>query len=361
MDSYRANLMPLKVTYDDDLIRLLSKANEKYTEYKVKLSNLKFNSLFFLKSLIKTESLMSSRIEGTNTEINDLYYLDYLEFNDDNKEIMNLEKLLLDITNNINSKNDFKINIESVCNMHKILLESTRGSNKKPGEIRTVQNWIGPKGCDIEHATFVPPNPEEVVMLLENLFDFCTDDYCYADAFINVAISHAQFETIHPYHDGNGRIGRALIPIELALLKGDGLLLFLSEVFEIYKPSYQNALMDYRNGRVLEYLKFFINCIVEQCNSFIYKLDTIISYYEKDYNLILEQGNNTLLKMMPSLVKNIVFTKSDIQKDLDEHINTISRNLKTLIDLGILTSEKRGRNVVYRYEKIYNIFINDYN
>ena len=158
--------------------------------------------------------------------------------------------------------------------MHKILLDSVRGNNKEPGKVRDVQNWIGPKGCTIEEAIFVPPIPEEVPILLDNLFNYMNDLYVYP-LFINMAISHSQFETTHAYRDGNGRLGRALIPIQLAMLTHEEPILFLSEVIELYKPSYHKYLNESRNGNMLGFIKFFLQCIIEQCNNYIAKINII--------------------------------------------------------------------------------------
>ena len=104
--------------------------------------------------------------------------------------------------------------------MHKILLNSIRGCKRSPGSIRTIQNWIGSSWSTIEDAIFVPPVPEDVPALLDNLFKYMNDVYI-DPIFVNLAISHSQFETIHPYRDGNGRVGRALIPIQLGILVQD--------------------------------------------------------------------------------------------------------------------------------------------
>ena len=129
-----------------------------------------------------------------------------------------------------------KIDIGLVNDMHRIILDSVRGSEKSPGQIRTTQNWIGPRGAGIENATFIPPAPEEVYMLLQNLYDYMNDEFI-DPILINVALSHVQFETIHAYRDGNGRLGRALIPVQMAMLDQSEPMLYMSEILELYKPS----------------------------------------------------------------------------------------------------------------------------
>ena len=225
MNPIKVKKLPLEYKLDKELINLISEANLKFGEYKSNLKNSQFDSRFFLDSIVLSESLKSTQIEGTQISQDDMYYLKYMPKTDDNLEIQNLKEVI-DFAK-IRLKEDNKIDIKFINDIHKILLNSVRGNEKDPGHIRTTQNWIGPKGCTIEEATFIPPIPEEVPILLDNLFEYMNDAYI-DPIFINLAISHSQFETIHAYRDGNGRLGRALIPIQLSFLTEEEPILFLS-------------------------------------------------------------------------------------------------------------------------------------
>ena len=207
MEPLKANLLPIKYEIDKDLLRLIAEANEKYGEYKSNLKNSQFDSRFFLDSIILSESLKSTQIEGTQISQDDMFFLKYMPRNDDNLEIQNL-KMVIEYSKEY-LKNNKEINTKFLNDLHKILLNSVRGEEKEPGKIRTIQNWIGPKNCPIEEAIFVPPIPEDVPTLLNNLFEYMNNAYI-DPIFINMAISHSQFETIHAYRDGNGRLGRAM-------------------------------------------------------------------------------------------------------------------------------------------------------
>ena len=283
MKPFKVEKLPINYNIDKELLSLIAEANQKYGEYKSNLKNSKFDSRFFLDSIILSESLKSTQIEGTQISQDDMYYLKYMPQTDDTSEIQNLKKVIEYAKENLKSTQ--KIDIKFLNAIHKILLNSVRGNNKEPGKIRNIQNWIGPKGCTIEEAVFVPPVPEEVPSLLDNLFAYMNDLYM-DPIFINMAISHSQFETIHAYRDGNGRLGRALIPIQLALLTDEEPILFLSEVIELYKPSYHKYLNESRNGNMLGFIKFFLQCIIEQCNSNIAKINRIQKIYEEDMVLI---------------------------------------------------------------------------
>jgi len=187
-----------------------------------------------------------------------MYYLKYMPKTDDNLEIKNLKRVI-EYSKNYLKVND-EINIKFLNDIHKILLDSVRGHEKEPGKIRNNQNWIRPKWCTIEEAIFVPLIPEEVPILLENLFEYMNNAYI-DPLFINLMISHLQFETIHAYKDGNGRLGRALFPIQLALLTEEEPILFLSEIIELYKSSYHKFLNESRKGNMIGFIKFFCNAL----------------------------------------------------------------------------------------------------
>ena len=354
MEPFKASKLPIQYSMDKELLSLISEANEKYGEYKSDLKNSKFDSKFFLDSIILSESLKSTQIEGTQISQDEMYYLKYMPKTDETSEIQNLKKVI-DYSKEFIKNND-KLDIKKLNEMHKILLDSVRGNNKEPGKIRNVQNWIGPKGCTIEEAIFVPPTPEEVPILLDNLFNYMNDLYI-DPLFINMAISHTQFETIHAYRDGNGRLGTALIPIQLALFTNEEPILFLSEVIELYKPSYHKYLNESRNGNMLGFIKFFLQCIIEQCNNYIAKINRIQKIYEKDMRLIESLNSNAVYRIMPAIMHQIVFTKKEIEEESGVSRNTVSTLIDKLEEIGIIVSDSTYAKLGYRYNEIYNVFV----
>lgn len=355
MEPFKAKSLPIEYNIDKELLHLLGEANLKYGEYKSMINGLKFDAGLFLDSLLLTESYKSTQIEGTSVSQDELYYLRFEKNVDENREIINLKKAVEYAYNQIQT--DRYIDYELVNQMHRILLDSVRGENKTPGKIRDTQNWIAPRGVGIENATFVPPIPEEVYGLLINLYEYMKDEYV-DPMFINLAIAHAQFETIHAYKDGNGRLGRALIPIQLSKFEGTEPILFLSEVFELYRPSYQRYLMAYRFGSITTYLTFFMQCVVEQCNSYIYKLKQITQIYEEDMKRISDIRGESIYKIMPVIMKQVVFTKKEVQDESGVSINVVSNIINKLLDMGIIEKDftvmKRG----FCYRRIYNVFVN---
>ena len=241
--------MLLEYKIDKEMLRLIAEANVKYGEYKSLLNTLEFDAGFFLDSIILNESYKSTQIEGTQISQDEMYYLKYMKKTDDNQEIQNLKRTIEYAGAYL--KSGKQICYELVNEMHKIILDSVRGSQKTPGKIRTTQNWIGPRGCAMENATFIPPIPEEVYGLLMNLYEYMNDEFI-DPLLVNVALSHMQFETIHAYKDGNGRLGRALIPVQMSMLDHSTPILYMSEILELYKPSYQRHLMECRRGNAAD-------------------------------------------------------------------------------------------------------------
>lgn len=301
-----------------------------------------------------TDSFKSTQIEGTQVSQDEMYYLNYMPENDDNKEIRNLKRTVEYASEQILSGN--KIDINLINKMHSIILDSVRGSNRNPGQIRDSQNWIGPRGCTIETATFVPPAPSEVYGLLLNLCEYMNNEFI--DPFlVNVAISHAQFETIHAYKDGNGRLGRAIIPIQMAMLDESVPILYLSEILELYKPAYQRNLMELRRGNILGYLKFFMQVVIDQCSNYIVKILRINQIYEEDLEKIKAIKGNSVYQIMPLIMKQIVFTKKEMQNISGLSEQTVSRVINQLIDLNVIIKDSTVMKKGYRYQRVYEVFI----
>ena len=308
MEPYKASKLPIEYKIDKEMLRLIADANQKYGQYKSLLNTLEFDASFFLDSVLLSESYKSTQIEGTQISQDEMYYLKYMEQTDDNKEIQNLKNTIEYAYDRIKKGN--KLSLEFINDMHRKVMDSVRGAEKNPGQIRTTQNWIGPRGVGIDGATFVPPKPEDIHELLINLYDYMNDAFI-DPLFVNIAISHAQFETIHAYKDGNGRLGRAIIPIQMAMLDEEKPILYMSEILEFYKPSYQRYLMESRKGNMAGFIKFFLQCVIDQCNGYIYRIEKIKQIYKEDMKKVEVIKGSSVYKIMPIIMKG---AKSNIIK-----------------------------------------------
>lgn len=352
MNPYIAKKMPLEYDIDKELLILTSEANSRYGEYKAALNTLELDASYFLDSLLLTESYKSTQIEGTQVTQDEMFYLKYLKKTDDNKEIQNLKEAI----GYAEGKLKDGISYDLVNEMHRILLDSVRGAAKNPGKIRDTQNWIGSAGSTMESATFIPPSPEYVYPSLLDLYRYMNNRFL--DPYlINVALSHAQFETIHAYKDGNGRLGRAIIPVQMAYLDESHPIMFLSEILELYKPSYQRNLMELRRGNVTGFLKFFMQCIIDQCSNYIYKINRVKTVYQEDMETIKKIKGNTIYKLMPVIKKQIVFTKKELVDASGVSVNMVSSLVKQLVELQILMPDSSVMKRGYRHQRIYEIFV----
>ena len=351
---HKCNILPLDIEYTDKMIRLLYEASVKYGEYKGKLDLSGIDKHYFLMSIIKKDSYKSTQIEGTSIPESELFTIEYKkETSDDYKEIINYIQAIKYGTKKI--KEDGKISIELINNMHKLLLSSVRGEKKNPGDIRKIQNWIGPNGKGIESATFIPPVPGEVLDLLSNLTEYMNNSYNVPD-LIALAITHAQFETIHPYLDGNGRLGRALIPLQLAVISDDEPILFISEIIEQYKPSYERGLTNSRRGKINDFIEFFLQCVIDQSYSYSRRIEMIDSLKSKDLEQIFSLiKNENAIKLYNLLLEKVVITSNLVVEYLNVSIQTARVYINSLIRINIL--KKVPNEHRYVYTELFDIFV----
>jgi Fic family protein len=257
-----SNLPPTPEILIDDI--LSNKMNEAY-HLLGKLdgiSRLIPNRDLFISIYVRKEALLSSQIEGTQATLDDIFD-PHLEqnLNLDVEEVIQYLKAL----NHANSLLEkLPISIRFIKEIHLVLLSSSRGMEKEPGELRRTQNWIGPKGSSLKNSKFIPPNIHDMMDSLSNL-EYYIHQEDRANALIKIALIHYQFETIHPFLDGNGRLGRLLISI---LLKHYGLLeadtLYLSYYLKRNRIEYYDRLMDVRlKGYYEAWISFFIEGIIE--------------------------------------------------------------------------------------------------
>lgn len=174
---------------------------------------------------------------------------------------------------------------------------------------------------------------------------------------VYIALSHAQFETVHAYKDGNGRLGRALIPVQMAILDEAKPILFMSEILELYKPFYQRNLMDLRRGNVTGFLKFFMQCVIDQCTNYVYKIERVKSIYKEDMETIKAIKGASVYKIMPVIKNQIVFTKKELIDASGVSVNIVSKIVDQLVDLKVLVPDSSVMKKGYRYKRIYDIFV----
>lgn len=306
-----------------------------------------------------TESVQSTRIEGTQTTLDEVMEAEAVqrEGSVDVQEVLNYQKAL-DLGINIAIRNDYPLSTSLLKDIHKEILYRARGASRNPGEFRTNQNWIGSETGGIENAQYVPPIAARVPELMGNLDKFINEPNDKFHPLIMAGIIHAQFESIHPFLDGNGRVGRLLISLFLLKEKvcGDHIV-FVSEELERNKFKYYSLLNNLRTEqpRWFDWLVFFLKSISNQAQNEIFKAKKIfhlLDFYTKN-KTIMESMNG--YKILLQVFSNPVFTAKNIQQELNISNATVNKWLKYFVEKGIIYPNNKKRGIVYRNYELMDI------
>jgi len=318
---------------------------------------------FFIKMHITKEATVSSKIEGTQTSFEEALKQEE-EINPEKRDDWNEVNAYIRATHQaMEEMQSLPISNRLIKLTHKTLLKSARGKEKKPGEYRVSQNWIGPS---LKHAVFIPPIHEEIPKLMKDLEQFVHSEMMripiHIPHLIKIAMIHYQFETIHPFLDGNGRIGRLLIT--LYLLDKEILqkpTLYLSDFFERNRRDYYENLMLVRTKNdMLNWLQFFLQGIIETADSSIdsfQKIITLRNDIELNKLILLGRKQADAKRLINELYKHPVQNGKQIAQKLDIAPSTANRLIKDFMELGIL-KELTGfsRNRLFAFEKYIGLF-----
>lgn len=319
------------------------------------------NPDLFVTMYVKHEAVLSSQIEGTQSTLEDV-----LEFEAGKKGQASVEEVK-EVVNYVRAMNHgisrlkagFPLSLRLIREIHGHLLDGVRGGTKAPGEFRTTQNWIGPAGSTLNNADYIPPAPTDMQVALDNLERFLHERE-QAPTLVHCAVSHAQFETIHPFLDGNGRVGRLLITLllcERGVLQQP--LLYLSYYFKAYRAEYYDRLTAIRTGGDWEgWIKFFLRGVHLVSRAATDAAREILDLRERHRGAL--QDASAPAKQFVLLDKLFEYPLISIEQaagHIGSTFNTASKYLQQLEDLGIVreTSGQR-RNRSFRYDAYLGVF-----
>lgn len=308
----------------------------------------------FLYMYVRKEALLSSQIEGTQSSFSDLLLFEAKEAPgvplDDVEEVSHYVAAMNHALERLHG--GFPLSLRLIRETHGILLSGGRGANKMPGEFRTSQNWIG--GSRPGNAAFVPPPPNQVTECMGLLEKFLLDDPVKTPLLIKAALAHVQFETIHPFLDGNGRIGRLLITL---LLCAEGALaqpmLYLSLYFKTHRDAYYSLLHRVRSeGAWEDWLDFFLAGVIDTTEQAARSAQRILELFRNDHERIEQLGRAaaSALRLHQALQEKVILSIPGAAKRLGLSQPTITASMRHLEKLGILremTGRKRKKLYVY--------------
>lgn len=341
---------PLKI--DDELAKKLAQASLLIA----RLDGLAYtlpNTELFISMYVKKEALLSSQIEGTQASLEDIFEFESgvkVSNIGDVEEVVNYIKAL---NHGIQRLKDLPMSLRLVRELHSILLHQTRGQEKTPGEFKRSQNWIGSGGSTLQDAVFVPPPADVSLEAMGDLERYMHDDSSMPD-LIKCALIHYQFETIHPFLDGNGRVGRLLITLYL-FWKGivEKPLLYLSYFFKKNRQEYYDRLMMVRNtGNYEQWVSFFLDGVIQTSESAIDNTKKILELHHEHQELLWQRKISSpfAIMLLNRLFYTPIFSISDVETMFDVSYPTASHLIHQFVDAGIvreITGKKRAKRFVY--------------
>ena len=349
------------ISLSNELVSKLIDANKKLSMLEGLSSRIP-NIDLFVSMYVRKEALLSSQIEGTQCTLDDIF----------NPNIENNTNLnVSDVVNYIKATEYALNRLQSLplCNRliketHAVLMEGVRGQEKSPGEFRYSQNWIGGQGSTIRNARYIPPNPLDMQTAMSDLEKYMNSDDSL-DPLIQAALIHYQFETIHPFLDGNGRVGRLLITLflmEKHLLSRP--VLYVSYFLKINRIEYYDRMTQVRvSGDYEQWVIFFLEALSNSANDAIRTIDKLTTLHNKSLSLfddLSKRQKTNVLKVFNYIESNPII---DIQKTADSlkmSYNTASKIVSLLVEKGILQqTDKSGKARIFSYSEYLDVLRKD--
>ncbi|MHB1680920.1 MAG: Fic family protein [bacterium] len=353
----------------EPLIELIGKANRSIGLFQGTLKAI-VNSDLLLSPLTVKEAVLSSKIEGTQATLQEVLLFEaeqkkYIPKDNDTQKIINKYNDIQEVINyrkalqkSVELLNKKPMNLNAIKTIHSILLNSVRGQNKARGEFRKVQNWVGKPMSDVSNASYIPPDPSYLMQYLSDWEKYWHSEE--KDKIVQLAIIHAQFEIIHPFLDGNGRIGRIFIPLflfEHKLLSAP--VFYMSEYLEIHREEYYSRLSNISSeGDWNGWIEFFLKAFISQAEENKIKAEKILNLYE-DMKMEIDKLHTTFaLPAIDTLFKKAIFNTNDFISFSGIPKSSAHRLLNQLAEKGILKIREKGvknASSIYVFSALINV------
>jgi Fic family protein len=360
MKPYNPQQLPIGNLDWSEFIYLVGKANRYIARYDGLLQSI-VNPDVLLSPLRTQEAVLSSKIEGTQATLEEVmefeaHALQSEKNKGDIYEVLNYRKALLEGRQQMILR---PLSLNDLLKIHKILLQGVRGKNKAPGSFRKIQNWIGAPGSTLEQARYVPP---EVPKMMEGLYNW--ESYLHQDekdVLVQLAIVHAQFEILHPFIDGNGRIGRILIPLFLyhkEIIHQP--IFYMSQYLESNRQAYYDALKNITDtGRWEHWIRFFLSGIVQQAEKNIKQTREIIALYDQMKGKMSDKTHSQwAIQCLDYIFTQPIFNTTDFNRSSGVPKTSAARLLKAMEENDLLECVRRGvgrRPSLFAFRKLLNI------
>ncbi len=358
--SFRPTPLPVEINIDTEMLSLLTDATRTLAELDT-LSSYIPNMNLFVSMYVRKEALLSSQIEGTQATLEDV--LDPLIEKNSNQNVADVINYIKATEYALERLNTLPLCNRLIKEAHKVLMQDVRGQEKNPGEFRYSQNWIGSAGSTLKNAKYIPPNPEDMQQAMSDLEKYINSDDEF-DLLIQASLIHYQFETIHPFLDGNGRVGRLLITLFLMQKKIlNTPALYISYYLKNNRIEYYDRMSEVRNKNNYEqWIKFFLRAIKESSEDAIQTIKMLSELHDKNIAIIEQMGRakKTAREIFNYLEKNPIIDIKKTSEELSLAFSTVSASVKRLEEAGILVKTNNvNRNRVFSYEQYLEILRKD--
>lgn len=317
----------------------------------------------FISMYVRKEALLSSQIEGTQATLDDV--LDPLLDENANRNVADVINYIRATEFAVKRLRELPLCNRLIKETHAVLMEGVRGQEKNPGEFRYSQNWIGGQGSTLKNARYIPPNPEDMKEAVSDLEKYMNAED-NLDPLVRAALIHYQFETIHPFLDGNGRVGRLLITLFLMEKKiMTAPALYISYFLKRNRIEYYDRMTEVRRkGNYEQWILFFLQAVMESAEDAVHTIDLLTALHDKNTALLMDgtakRQSDTLKKLFAYLESNPIIDVKKTSEALGLSYNAVARAVSVLMEKGILTqNEKKGKTRIFSYSEYLDILRKD--